>query len=250
MVSIGFLGAFLGGVLAILSPCSALLLPAFFAYAFTSKQQLAARTLVFFLGLACVLVPVGVGAGNLGGLLTQHRGTLITIGGWAIIALGVYTFLGFGFNIPVLSSLASRVRGSGWVSVFLLGAVYGFAGFCAGPLLGAVLTTAVVGGNPAYGALVMALYALGMTVPLFLMALVWDRWDIGSRTWLRGRAWQLGPLRLNTRSMIACSSSLDCYSSHPTAPQRSPRCCLLTRNSTSKPGLGAGPSAIPTRKYC
>ena len=30
MVSIGFLGAFLGGVLAILSPCSALLLPAFF----------------------------------------------------------------------------------------------------------------------------------------------------------------------------------------------------------------------------
>ena len=113
MVSIGFLGAFLGGVLAILSPCSALLLPAFFAYAFTSKQQLAARTLVFFLGLACVLVPVGVGAGNLGGLLTQHRGTLITIGGWAIIALGVYTFLGFGFNIPVLSSLASRVRGSG-----------------------------------------------------------------------------------------------------------------------------------------
>ena len=153
MVSIGFLGAFLGGVLAILSPCSALLLPAFFAYAFTSKQQLAARTLVFFLGLSCVLVPVGVGAGNLGGLLTQHRDTLITIGGWAIIALGVYTFLGFGFNIPVLSSLASRVRGSGWVSVFLLGAVYGFAGFCAGPLLGAVLTTAVVGGNPAYGAL-------------------------------------------------------------------------------------------------
>ena len=203
MVSIGFLGAFLGGVLAILSPCSALLLPAFFAYAFTSKQQLAARTLVFFLGLACVLVPVGVGAGNLGGLLTQHRGTLITIGGWVIIALGVYTFLGFGFNIPGLSSLASRVRGSGWVSVFLLGEVYGFAGFCAGPLLGAVLTTAVVGGNPAYGALVMALYALGMTVPLFLMALVWDRWDIGSRTWLRGRAWQLGPLRLNTMSMIS-----------------------------------------------
>ena len=42
-----------------------------------------------------------------------------------------------------------------------------------------------------------------MTVPLFLMALVWDRWDIGSRTWLRGRAWQLGPLRLNTMSMIS-----------------------------------------------
>ncbi len=35
MTQIGLLGAFLGGVLALLSPCSALLLPSFFAYAFT-----------------------------------------------------------------------------------------------------------------------------------------------------------------------------------------------------------------------
>ena len=45
MVSIGFLGAFLGGVLAILSPCSALLLPAFFAYAFTLLRTTSARFL-------------------------------------------------------------------------------------------------------------------------------------------------------------------------------------------------------------
>lgn len=60
MINVGFLGAFLAGVLALLSPCSALLLPAFFAYAFTSKRQLLARTAVFFCGLAAVLVPLGV----------------------------------------------------------------------------------------------------------------------------------------------------------------------------------------------
>ena len=32
--------AFAGGVLSLLSPCSALLLPAFFAYAFPSRGQL------------------------------------------------------------------------------------------------------------------------------------------------------------------------------------------------------------------
>ncbi|MDO4685025.1 MAG: cytochrome c biogenesis CcdA family protein [Corynebacterium sp.] len=203
MISVGFLGAFLAGVLAILSPCSALLLPAFFAYAFRSKQQLVVRTLVFFLGLAMVMIPIGVGLGNIGGAVTNHRDTLIAIGGWTMIALGVYTFLGFGFRIPGLHNLSQKVNGSGWVSVFLLGAVYGFAGFCAGPLLGAVLTTALVGSNPFYGAVIMALYALGMTVPLFVLALMWDHWRIGERNWLRGNTRSVGPLNLNPVSMIA-----------------------------------------------
>ncbi|WP_009945137.1 hypothetical protein [Saccharopolyspora erythraea] len=34
MTEIGLVGAFLGGLLSLLSPCSALLLPSFFAYAF------------------------------------------------------------------------------------------------------------------------------------------------------------------------------------------------------------------------
>ena len=188
MISVGFLGAFLGGALALLSPCSALLLPAFFAYAFSSKTNLAARTLVFFAGLSCVLVSIGFGAGNIGGKLAEHRGMLISIGGWVTIALGVCIILGFGFTIPGFDTLMSKVRGTSWLSVFLLGAVYGFAGFCAGPLLGAVLTTAVVGGSPTYGAAVMAFYAFGMTLPLFLLALVWDRLNVSSWAWLRGRS--------------------------------------------------------------
>ena len=40
MVEVSFLAAFLGGVLSLLSPCSALLLPAFFAYAFQGGGEL------------------------------------------------------------------------------------------------------------------------------------------------------------------------------------------------------------------
>ncbi|OKH65471.1 hypothetical protein EB73_21770 [Mycobacterium sp. SWH-M3] len=59
--------------------------------------------------------------------------------------------------------------------MFALGAVYGLTGFCSGPLLGAVLTVAVTGADPLYGALLMAVYAAGMTTPLVLLALLWDR---------------------------------------------------------------------------
>jgi len=52
MTGIGYLAAFLGGVLTLLSPCSALLLPAFFAYAFASRSRLLGRTAVFYAGLA------------------------------------------------------------------------------------------------------------------------------------------------------------------------------------------------------
>ncbi|HSL37639.1 MAG TPA: cytochrome c biogenesis protein CcdA, partial [Arthrobacter sp.] len=65
-MDIGYAGAFLGGVLTLLSPCSALLLPAFFAYAFSTKSRLVARTGLFYLGLLSTLVPLGIFAGVLG----------------------------------------------------------------------------------------------------------------------------------------------------------------------------------------
>lgn len=203
MVSIGIIGALIAGILSLISPCSALLLPAFFAYAFSSLKELTGRTLVFLAGLATVLVPIGTGLAGIGQVVTTHRGSIIAIAGWIIIALGIYTFFGGGFSIPGLSRLNSRVKGSGWVSVYLLGAVYGFAGFCAGPMLGAVLTTAAVSGSAFYGGAIMFSYAVGMAVPLFILALLWDRFDLGNKAWLRGKTLTVGPVTTNTLSMVA-----------------------------------------------
>lgn len=173
MLTVGVLGSFLAGVLALISPCSALLLPAFFAYAFTSVRQLVAKTGVFFLGLLTVLVPLGLGVGQ---IFTLHRTAAITVGGIVLIALGIFIALGGGFNIPWLHS--AQHRGS----TFVLGLVYGFAGFCAGPLLGAVLTTAAVSGSALYGALIMAAYAAGLAAPLLVLALLWD--SLADASWL------------------------------------------------------------------
>jgi cytochrome c biogenesis protein CcdA len=203
---VGVLAAFAAGILALLSPCSALLLPSFFAYAFASGRALVARTAVFYLGLLLTLVPLGTGAGAASSLFYGHRPLLIAIAGWTIIGLGVLQLLGRGFAVPGVQRLQSLVssRGDdGWLSTLLLGAVYGLAGFCSGPVLGAILTVAATQGSPWQGGALLAVYALGMAAPLLVLAAAWDRFDLGSRRWLRGRTLSVGKVTVHTTSLVA-----------------------------------------------
>jgi cytochrome c biogenesis protein CcdA len=203
VVEASFLASFLGGLLSLLSPCSALLLPAFFAYAFQSRGVLVGRTAVFYLGLCATLVPLGMGISAVGSLVYGHRSTLITVSGLVIVALGLIQASGGGFAFGPIERLRGGIRGSSLLSTFALGAVYGFAGFCSGPILGAILTVAATSGSAIRGAGLLAVYAAGMAAPLFVMALLWDRLDLGRRRWLRGRGISLGPLRLHTTNLIS-----------------------------------------------
>ena len=203
MVEVSLLAVFFGGVLSLLSPCSALLLPAFFAYAFGSGGELFRKTGVFYLGLAATLVPLGMGISAVSALFYGQRGTLITVSGLLLIAFGILQLLGRGFTIGPLSRLRARIRGDTAGAVFALGAVYGFAGLCSGPILGAVLTVAAASGGTLRGAALLAVYALGMAAPLFLMALFWDRLDLGRRRLLRGREISFGRLRLHTTNLVS-----------------------------------------------
>ncbi|EHM24193.1 MULTISPECIES: cytochrome c biogenesis CcdA family protein [Streptomyces] len=202
MSQVGLAVAFLGGLLALLSPCSALLLPAFFAYSFTSRTKLVARTGLFYLGLCTTLVPLGVAGSFASRLFYGHRDTLVSIGGWTVIALGVVQIAGLGFGSRRIAQAAGARRSGSALSVFALGAVYGLAGFCAGPILGGILTVAALDGDPFHGGALLAVYALGMAVPMFALALLWDRFDLGRKRWLRGRALQLGRIRLHSTSVI------------------------------------------------
>lgn len=206
MSEVSYLAALLAGVLALLSPCSALLLPSFFAYAFASPRALLARTAVFYLGLTLTLVPLGAGANLASALFYGQRALLISVAGWSIIGLGVLQLLGRGFAVPGVSRLHGWVMGRDgdrWVSTLLLGAVYGLAGFCSGPVLGAILTVAATQDSPLAGGSLLAAYALGMTAPMFAMALAWDRFRLDRRRWLRGRTVTIGPITTHTTSVAS-----------------------------------------------
>src|SRR5215212_3920813 len=122
-----FLVAFAGGILSLLAPCSALLLPAFFAYAFTSRTELLGRTLLFLAGLCTVFIPLGLGASLVAALLLDYRDTTILVAGFMLIGFGVLEILGAGFSL-VPAALASRLQGGRSVAAaFVTGLVYGIS---------------------------------------------------------------------------------------------------------------------------
>lgn len=208
MADVGLLAAFAAGGLALLSPCSALLLPSFFAYAFANRSELVLRTVLFYLGLLVTLVPLGVGVSAVSGVFYGHRPLLIAVAGWMIIGFGAMQILGRSFATPFAGRIHRAARGitsrrTGWVPTLALGAVYGLAGFCSGPILGAILTLAATQGSPLQGGVLLATYALGMAAPLFVLAALWDRFNLGQRAWLRGRELHWGPLRVHTTALLS-----------------------------------------------
>lgn len=206
-MDIGLITAFLGGVLAILSPCGALLLPAFFASTVGAGPRLLLHGVIFFVGLLLVLVPIGVGAGAVGTLFGAHRTLIITVAAIILIVLGLLQILGLGFDparaIPGTRQLqheaATRV---GIVKTLLLGAVSGVAGFCAGPILGAVLTLAAAQGSLVIAGMLLAVYGAGMVVPLIIIAALWGRTGDRVRGILRGRSFTVLGRELHSTSVI------------------------------------------------
>ncbi|EIC61947.1 cytochrome c biogenesis CcdA family protein [Mycobacteroides abscessus] len=203
MIDVGVLGALLGGVLTLVSPCSALLLPSFFAYSFDRTGLLLRRTGLFYLGMLTVLAPLGAGVGAIGALLTEYRSQVTTTGGLLMATLGVAIIAGIGFRIGPAARLTARLDLSSGLSVLLLGTVYALAGFCSGPILGSVLTVAAIGSSPIYGALLMSLYSLGMAAPLFALAFAWGKLGLSQRRWIRGRELRIGRFRTHSTNLVS-----------------------------------------------
>ena len=202
MPELSFVAVFLGGVLAIFSPCSALLLPAFFAVAFTSRVRLLGAAVLFYLGLATIFVPLGVGVSFVTGLFLEQRPQVILAAGGLLVGFGIYVLRGGGFAIaPSAAARLSVVRGR--YAAYATGLAYGFAGFCTGPILGGVLTVAASSGQTVTGAGLLATYAFGMTLPVFVLAMVWDRWKVGERRLLRGAELRLGSFAIPASRALA-----------------------------------------------
>ncbi len=198
--------AFAGGALALLSPCGALLLPAFFASTVGARGRLLVHGAVFYVGLLVTLVPIGIGVGALAATVAKHRTAIIAVASIVIVVLGVLQLFGRGFDLgrlmPGMTRLQEQsMQRAGLVKTFVLGMVSGVAGFCTGPILGAVLTMAAARGMGGAGIL-LGVYALGMVVPLMVIAAVWNAVGDRSRAVLRGRELRLGRLVVHSTHLV------------------------------------------------
>lgn len=168
--------AFLGGVLTLLAPCSVMLLPAFFSYAFQSPRKLFARCGIFWLGLLTPLIPLGAALSSVVSLIREHSAFITQVIALLVIIAGLITL--FSLDVPVFRvrslETTSQSRDTAW-AVYLLGITYGIAGVgCAGPILGAVLATSSLGGSVVEGVIAVIFYSAGMAFPLLVLALLWQ----------------------------------------------------------------------------
>jgi len=174
--------SFFAGMLSFLSPCTLPLLPAYFAFSFqTSKSNIVVMTVAFFLGLATTLTVLGATATALSLFLFRNLRLLTFIGGVIIILFGVMSLLGFGFTgVQFQKRPEATVIGS-----YVYGATFSLGwSACVGPILGAILTMlATQGAGILQGAFLAFIYALGLGLPLLLVATFFSSLGAGTRFW-------------------------------------------------------------------
>jgi cytochrome c-type biogenesis protein len=200
--------AFLAGIFSFLSPCTLPILPAYFAFTFQARRdRVVLMTVAFFLGLATTMVAVGASATALSQLLFRNLTALTTIGGLIVIAFGVMSILGKGFTgAKLLDRPTASVAGS-----YIYGATFALGWTaCVGPILGALLTLLATQGIAVLqGAVLAFIYALGLGMPLIVMATFFSRLGSGSRFWqlMRGRGFEVNlgftTLYLHTTSVFS-----------------------------------------------
>jgi cytochrome c-type biogenesis protein len=187
-MDITFLSAFGAGAISFLSPCVLPLVPPYLCFmagmSFTdfregtatdqrARGKLIASALAFVLGFTTVFVLLGAGASTLGGMLRTWQHEISIVAGLIIIVMGL-NFLGV-LRIPFLSREArfqAEVRPASLVAAYVMGLAFAFGWTpCIGPILGPILTLAAVRETISEGALLLAVYSLGLGVPFLLAAM-------------------------------------------------------------------------------
>lgn len=182
--------AFIGGVVALFAPCCiSVMLPAYFATSFRRRRALVAMTFVFGLGVATVILPIAFGASALTRFILGQHTLVFLIGAALMVGLGVAMIAGWKLPLPMPGMQARQDRGVG--SVYVLGAFSGTASACCAPVLAGVVALSGAAGSFAAALVVGVAYVFGMVVPLFVIALLWDRYDWGNSTILKGRTFTL-----------------------------------------------------------
>ncbi len=187
--------AVVAGSIALFAPCCiSVMLPAYFASSFQNRRLLVAMTFLFAAGIATVILPIAMGAQALRNLFVTEHTPIYVIGGLLLLGFGAYTLLGGQMHLPMPGRRAGR---AGPLGVYSLGIFSGVASSCCAPVLAGMI--ALSGGASSFG-LALGLgsaYVFGMVTPLFVISLLWDRYDWRSSRLFRPRSftWRIGPIR-------------------------------------------------------
>jgi len=198
--------ALAAGVVSFLSPCVLPLVPGYLAYvtglgaadaaaadaAVAGRHPAVARrvrartllgTVLFIAGFTAVFTSYGLAFGSLGAALVRQASLLERILGVIVIVLGL-AYLGAFRWLQREVRFHGRVPDGMWAAP-VLGVVFALGWTpCIGPTLAAVQALAFSEGSAVRGALLSAVYAVGLGVPFLLMAAGYQ-WALATLPFLR-----------------------------------------------------------------
>jgi cytochrome c-type biogenesis protein len=184
--------ALLAGLVSFFSPCVIPLLPGYLSYATglsgadleqARRGRMLLGSLLFVLGFSVVFVALGTLSGAVGSWLVTWRRELTVMLGVLVIALG----LAFAGLVPLLQRdwRVHRVPAVGLAAAPVLGFLFGLGWTpCIGPTLAAITTLSINEATAGRGALLSAIYALGLGLPFVVAGLAYRR-ALGAFGWVR-----------------------------------------------------------------
>lgn len=215
---VGVAATFVAGLGSFLNPCTAPLLPAYLSYAGgvsasdladpgrrgAYRGRLVAGTCLFVAGFVAVFVLLGIGAGGLGRTVSRVERPVEIAGGVliAILGLGLAGLLGARpLRRTTRLGVPGWVRDAGLWGALPFGAVFAVGWTpCVGPYLATALSLAAVSAHAASGAVLLAVYGIGLGVPFLIAALLWASIpDLGRRA----SRWALPAARVGGLLMVA-----------------------------------------------
>jgi len=189
MENVSLLAAFGAGIVTFLSPCVLPLIPGYIAFMTgLSASELSSEDrplsavlvppLLFVAGFTIVFTSLGAGASAIGQFLLSNRQIFETVAGIVFVLLGFF-MLGI-VKVPWLYGEArfemQKARRFGSLAALVMGMAFAFGWTpCVGPILSVILTMAMDAGGVWRGALLLAVYSLGLGVPFVAVALFLGR---------------------------------------------------------------------------
>lgn len=200
------LAAFLAGGVALFAPCCIVFLaPSYLSVAVKNRRwRLLPLTFVFAAGLALVLVPITLGMSLVASSIANYHQPLYYAGGALMLAMAALSLSGRMFSLPSFLRAPDTTRGDSG-SFFALGVFSGVASSCCAPVLAGVMTLSALSGSPVGGLALGLAFTFGMVFPLFVLALLWDRYHLGERRFLQARPVHL---RLAGRTLVTNTINL------------------------------------------
>ena len=184
--------AFLAGLVSFLSPCVMPIIPGYIAYIsgnsldvlVKKKDSLVViKTIFFTLGFSLVFIALGSTSSFIGNFFLINSNILRIIAGIIIIffSLQLIGIINFNFMNKDMRFFTNKYNDNLTFPV-VVGAAFGFGWTpCIGPILGSIITLAVLEENIGRSTLLLLSYSLGLAIPFIISGILIDKFLLFSK---------------------------------------------------------------------